>query len=144
MLSYHITEATEQDNKLSKSEETRRRVADLLHENLSNAEITEITGASKYTIWRVKKRVEAGIGLKKKTTGPPTNKILTETFLHDLRVMVEDNTTNQTQVEMAKILKVSRQTVGNGLKILGLSPKKSSTMMTLKKTRRSSRKIKMG
>ena len=91
----------------------------MLHENLSNAEITEITGASKYTIWRVKKRLEAGIGLKRKS-GPSTNKILSEAFLQDLRGMVEDKTTNLTQVEMAKILNVSRQTIANGLKRLGL------------------------
>ena len=121
-----ITAGGDQPNTpISSSEATRRRVAHLLDTGLKSAEICKLTGTSKYTVWRVRKRLEAGIGLKK-TTSPSPNKILTETFLHDLRVMVEahwmeDNTANQTQEEMAKILKVSRQTIGNGLKILGLS-----------------------
>ena len=72
-------------------------MADLLRDHVTYTEITRITGASSATISSVKKRLEAGIDLKKSPRPPRQSgkaKKLTDEFLETLEDWFEVNPTH--------------------------------------------------
>ena len=107
--------------KVRQQEAHRQRIADLLHTHVSDQKIMGVTGAGRMTIYRVKKRLEAGKSLQKKSR-PAVTKKLTEDFVSDLKASFEA-TPNVSIRKMAKTKKVHEKTIRTGLKTLGMASK---------------------
>ena len=103
-------------------EEVREKVALLLRAQTPIGKITELTGASRRTVYYIKKKLEDGTSLKH-TRGPPAAKILTEEFLNDLKVSFTINPTTSIS-KMARGKECSRKTIANGIKKIGFKCKK--------------------
>ena len=89
----------------------------MLRADVKTSRITEITGANRKVIAAVKKKLEAGVSLKR-PSGPPGNKKLTEEFMTGLKNSIEAEPTTSIR-KWAKIKKVSAPTISTAVKRLG-------------------------
>ena len=100
-------------------EARRQRIADLLRAQVPYKQITEITGASKPAIIRVKRKLEAGVTLERPPQ-EPANKKRTEAFLNEVKTAFEESP--QTSIrKMAKFKGVAPSTIGIAIKDVGMA-----------------------
>lgn len=124
-------------------EAKRSRIKDLLQAQVPHQQIADIVGVNRSTVIRTKKALEDGKGLERKSRGPPTNKILTDEFLGSLEADYEAN--NQISIrKMAKAKNVSRQTISNGIKQLGMDSRARPLMPLLNPAQMVKRKDRSG
>ena len=117
-----VLEAITMPKKVKGQDETREKIALLLRAETPISKITEITGANRATIYRIRSKLKNGINLEH-VREPPANKIITEEFLSDLKTSYKISPTTS-QSKMARGKECSRRTISRGIQKIGFKAKK--------------------
>ena len=97
----------------------RERIASLLRASVPQNKIAELEKVSPTTVYKVKKRMEAGGNLNRKKRVTPNRLVLTPPVLKDIKASYGANKTISIN-KMAKIKDLKVTTLKRGLKKLGL------------------------